>query len=243
MELLIGLNTKSLTTLDSQIDIAQTNLKSVCSSDELNSFSLKMNKHFDEWEAQIRDTHSRKLSRDTHDYKQKKVYRWKRPNMNQHGERSISVSSMSSSGELSDSSMMTTRFGKQKRKLDRRPGNNKRQATVDEKTNTPKVINLSEETFSDDEISLLSKGLSFSPASRFDHFTVVKDLNIFARSLIFKKWFHNKDKQQDLPRIDDHEILEILEQLQEEHESTPLVYGPFYIKLDYGIYPSRTSDF
>ncbi|CAJ0958771.1 unnamed protein product [Ranitomeya imitator] len=79
--------------------------------------------------------------------------------MNQHGERSISVSSMSSSGELSDSSMMTTRFGKQKRKWDRRPGNNKRQATVDEKNKYTKV------------------------------------------------------------------------------------YGPFYIKLDYGIYPSRTSDF
>ncbi|XP_069610626.1 uncharacterized protein [Ranitomeya imitator] len=226
MELLIGLNTKSLATLDSQIDTAQTNLKSICSSEDLSAFSLKMNKHFDEWEAQIRETHSKKLSRDMNDYKQKKVYRWKRPNMPPHSERSTSVSSVSSSGEFSDSStnMMSTRFGKQKRKWDRKTSFNKRKATADDSMNTPKVINLSSEPLSETETSLLTKGLSFSPASRYDHFTAIKDLNIFARSLIFKKWFHNKEKQQRLPILEEEEVLEILEQLQEEHEAIPL--GP-----------------
>lgn len=78
-----------------------------------------------------------------------------------------------------------------------------------------RVINLSPLVLNEDEISLLNKGLLFTPTPAFDQFTWTKDVNMFARRLALFKHFKraNDDCDNQHQKID-REIVGILEQLQ-----------------------------
>lgn len=51
-----------------------------------------------------------------------------------------------------------------------------------------KVVNLSDFPLNQHHISLLQKGLSFSPTSSMSEFEVFKDINLFLRKVIFRYW-------------------------------------------------------
>lgn len=56
------------------------------------------------------------------------------------------------------------------------------------------IVNLSSTVLSDEEISVLSRGLSFCPATGgFSEFELMKDLDNFARSLRLREYFHGRD--------------------------------------------------
>ncbi|XP_073521541.1 uncharacterized protein [Phyllobates terribilis] len=81
-----------------------------------------------------------------------------------------------------------------------------------------KVINLSHHILSKPQREVLSKGLSFSPVDKYDYFTTIKDLELFARKLIFKKYFKSSDMQPSTAT--EKQALQDLKELARESEIT-----------------------
>lgn len=81
-----------------------------------------------------------------------------------------------------------------------------------------KVINLSNISLTDAQSEVLSLGLSFSLASKFDSFLAVKDLQLFARKLLFKKFFHYETLHTHFPTFEEREAIRILESLADEEQ-------------------------
>ncbi|KAM4054244.1 uncharacterized protein ACNLHF_006667 [Anomaloglossus baeobatrachus] len=228
MELLVGYNSKTLEEVDKELDSTYLELKTISSAEEIAAFDAMMAASSEEWEKAIRETHSKKIMRDMTDYQQLRVYRWRKSVPRFTRGRSTSVSTVSSVGEASDQSLspMTTRLGTKRKGVMqyKMTGNyTKKAAVVGKSGDTPKVINLSQHVFSTLDNEVLARGLMFSPSSRFDPFTAVKDLHIFARALIMKKWFHDDDLQRAFPTETEQTALRILEELSEEHSSGALV--------------------
>ena len=59
------------------------------------------------------------------------------------------------------------------------------------------VVNLSGVALSDDEISLLSKGLTFCPVSRHINEMVLDDLESYFRCLHLKEFFADQDEAEN----------------------------------------------
>lgn len=235
MELLIGHNKKSLDQLDIEIDVLQKQLNETWNDNEKEKFNLSMDKTFLMWEKEIQEGKTKKFSRDLNDLQQKKVYKWRQrrtpyriPNRSY---RSSSVSSASSQGESNPPHPMATRYNsKGKGKND-----NQKSVNTKRKQDQPgtsdinlKVINLSDHILTDVDVSLLQKGLTFSPSDHFNTFSAVKDLHIFARSLIFKKWHHKKDSDEYdtiFETESERNAVRILEELAAENEPETQAIG------------------
>ncbi|XP_073505226.1 uncharacterized protein [Phyllobates terribilis] len=170
------------------------------------------------------------MSRDQRDFSSNAVYHWRKPTTQPpRTQRTSSVTSLSSLSESSgmSSSSITTRSGLSlKRTRDtnfhtyrRRPY---KQTFLGNGDN--KVINLSKHKLTDTDLTLLSKGLSFSPKSRFDVFTAVKDLHLFARSLMFKKCFYYDHLHTLFPTEKEQIAIRTLEELAIEHNTEERVH-------------------
>lgn len=77
-----------------------------------------------------------------------------------------------------------------------------------------RVINLSSLELSEDELSLLNRGLSFTPTPPIDKLMWTKDINMFARKLALHKHFEKENNEREQPQNMDKQLITILEQLQ-----------------------------
>lgn len=84
---------------------------------------------------------------------------------------------------------------------------------------TLQIINLSTRTLTKAQLSVLGRGFSFSPAWKFDSFTVIKDVYLFARKLAFKKIFHDKNQDPRLSIPEEQKALMALQKLLVEQET------------------------
>lgn len=85
------------------------------------------------------------------------------------------------------------------------------------------IINLSSHILSAEERALLSKGLSFCPASNLNIFKVIKDLNLFARKLLLKSMYAKNKSQSKVPTTQGDNDLDVLLSLLEEQDSSDLI--------------------
>ncbi|XP_056416174.1 immunoglobulin superfamily member 3 [Hyla sarda] len=83
------------------------------------------------------------------------------------------------------------------------------------------IINLSSYSLSTNEISLLKRGLSFTPTPRFDTFTWVKDINLFARKLCLHKWHQQHNDPVLTAQSNELKAIEVLEDLLLENIEGP----------------------
>lgn len=84
-----------------------------------------------------------------------------------------------------------------------------------------KVVNLSDLKLTPDHISLLQKGMTFSPVANMDKFTVFKDVTLFLRKVFLHSLYDQKDSAAvaALPiDAEDQKALDILNSLLEENE-------------------------
>ncbi|XP_075706492.1 uncharacterized protein LOC142740971 [Rhinoderma darwinii] len=224
MELLVNLNQSMLDQLDIEIEDIQSQLNSKLTSEGLATFKNTLDEQFAEWEKDIQEIKSKKFSRDISDYAEKKVYKWRKNNFPSKFNRSISTTSLSSQSEsegVTRSRPYHSYGTRQKRKMIQKPTSNKRKPDFGESSNHLKVINLSTHTFSTPEMEVLEKGLTFSPCARFDSFSAIKDLHIFGRSLIYKKFFHRPDFDENFTTAIEKQTLSDLEDLLKEQEYDP----------------------
>ena len=88
---------------------------------------------------------------------------------------------------------MTTPKRNKRRKSQRSNSFLKKKAPV--RLDTSTVINLSNVQMTDDEILLLSRGLTFCPTPRYIDWAQVKaDITDFSRRLRLKEYFYNEDR-------------------------------------------------
>lgn len=109
------------------------------------------------------------------------------------------------------------------RKIDshRKPYGKKRYDDEPTRTqvSTLKVINI---TLTIAQVAVLSLVYTICPASTFDCFTAVKDLNLFAGKLVLKRIFYNKDIDLTLTTREDRlavETLQSLTKVSSQHQS------------------------
>lgn len=80
------------------------------------------------------------------------------------------------------------------------------------------IINLSDYKLSDDEIAILSKGLTFCPSSNIDTFEVIKDLHLFARKLILKSLYAKPKQANELSKKENQAIDDLVSLLEDQEQ-------------------------
>ncbi|XP_073414883.1 uncharacterized protein [Dendrobates tinctorius] len=189
----------------------------------MQKFEMDFDKSMDVMVKKIQDAQILKFNRDSKDYQSKKVYMWKH-NFNNHSSirkasSALSISSLSGRSDLSSASTASTTNNEVARLRDHTFHPYKRNLGPSTSKYDNKVINLSDFCLSDVDLRLLSRGLSFSPTSRFDLFDTVKDLHLFARSLLFRRYFHSNDTRSLFPTEEEQAALDILEELASGNEN------------------------
>ncbi|CAJ0960814.1 unnamed protein product [Ranitomeya imitator] len=102
----------------------------------------------------------------------------------------------------------------------------KRTTPVEMGNNNPssnKVINLSDVSLTSPQMEVLNLGLNFSPTAKFDPFSAVKDLHLFARKLLLKKLHHrnpNDVTETIFETEEETEAFNALNELLQEQSST-----------------------
>ncbi|KAM4043149.1 uncharacterized protein ACNLHF_013530 isoform 1-T1 [Anomaloglossus baeobatrachus] len=247
MQLLIKYNTDHILKLDKELESEQALLKSKCTEDKFKNFEKALDAKLDSAVKKIQDTQLKKFNRDQRDFATNMVYFWRRPSSTHNSlVRSSSFSSANSTSDQSDiSSMSQTRSGAHFGGGGRGAGYSRQYQTSlrppKQHRGSNKVINLSTHQLTSADVSLLERGLSFSPVAKFDPFLATKDLHIFARSLIFKKYFFDDQLHSMFPSAQEQEAIRILEELSAE--STIGVEGkiPSSIKPRSKRFPSFAS--
>ncbi|XP_077119074.1 uncharacterized protein LOC143775113 [Ranitomeya variabilis] len=97
------------------------------------------------------------------------------------------------------------------------------------------IINLSSYSLSPGEVSVLSKGLSFSPTNPLNKFELTKDLYLFCRQLTFKLLYHKPSVIDTLLDEDRQTFRDLLELLEENER------GPGESKRFTGRIPSQAT--
>lgn len=81
-----------------------------------------------------------------------------------------------------------------------------------------KVINLSSFNLETRHTQLLQRGMSFSPVSDMEEFTVYKDIVLFLRKVFFRSLYQKGETEEPPLDADDQQALAILNSLLEENE-------------------------
>ncbi|XP_073416536.1 uncharacterized protein [Dendrobates tinctorius] len=224
MEMLIESNNKTLVDLDNKLHDLLKQAKSELSVEHFQEMNIQIDKHIELLVKNIQESQTTKYNRDSRDFQTNNVYRWRKHRVDFKNQRNPSVSSGTSMSDVSANSSasfnMMTRFGaRPKRNREQRHFSFKRrnEESPNKGKRDMKVINLSTHVLSETDLCVLSKGLSFSPKTDFQLFTVIKDLHIFARALIYKKYFHDQTLCNMFPTEKEQEALRNLEELAEEH--------------------------
>ncbi|XP_056412938.1 uncharacterized protein LOC130355994 [Hyla sarda] len=234
LELLVGLNTQTLEKIEEEIGVLQSTLIRDWPQNEIDSFNKELDGNFTTWENEIQTIKSRKYHRDQQDALSSRIYRWRQQPL----PTLIRTASMSSVASTSAGSSVSTsqryyypreaRDRKRKMEYDsnRRAPTKKRGNTNknDNQVSPNKIINLSTHILTEAQCEVLNLGLSFCPTSKFDNFSTVKDLHLFARKLTFKKIFDNARPQTtastsfDLTCTADQQVTQTLMDLLQEQE-------------------------
>ncbi|XP_069604638.1 uncharacterized protein [Ranitomeya imitator] len=247
MQIIVDKNSQSLKILDEEIDEMEKNILKQLPVDNFDTSLAEINKEVDKWESQISQNKLKKLQRDLKDYENDKIYRWQYKNAKKVNKENMEenrpdlsherTASESSCASTSDNHNTSASEGENYTIRERRPRrgnprNEKRLHDIFTRTKgkksfgeQAKVVNLSQHRITETQLRLLEKGLTFSPSCRLDPFTAVKDLHLFARKLIFKK-FHYKKKTGDMIATgEENETLQILESLLDENTTPTTKYS------------------
>ncbi|XP_069589329.1 uncharacterized protein [Ranitomeya imitator] len=232
IQIIIDKNTMSLASLDSEIDECEQRLMKDIPVENFDQVMTEINKDVDRWEKEVCQNKIRKFQRDVNDYDTDKIYRWQNkkathPGRNKQNDRrtgksshqrSPSASSAISTSDIntsqSDGENVTSETSKNEKRL---PDIFTRSKALRTQGDQLKVINLSKYELSMAEVRLLERGLTFSPTCRLDTFTAIRDLHLFSRKLILKKFHFKNDAHDNFSTVEEDETLRNLEELLEEN--------------------------
>ncbi|XP_073423075.1 uncharacterized protein [Dendrobates tinctorius] len=234
LDLLKTQNKKTLTLLESEIEIIQLDLQKGLTGESLKKFNDELDVDLQKWAQETQATKTKKLKRDIQDKLTAHVYRWRHPpdrsrqlyrSMSRSRSRSTSIKSTVSvddeasvqlshpGGTLSSSSDPVT-----KRVVTRQSARKKTYTGrnfTDCSAGGLQVVNLSTHALTQPQLEVLSRGLTFSPTNPFNFFVALKDLHLFSRKLLLRKLHHKNISQESLTESE-MEALRVLEDLLDE---------------------------
>ncbi|XP_073415943.1 uncharacterized protein [Dendrobates tinctorius] len=234
LDLLKTQNKKTLTLLESEIEIIQLDLQKGLTGESLKKFNDELDVDLQKWAQETQATKTKKLKRDIQDKLTAHEYRWRHPpdrsrqlhrSMSRSRSRSTSIKSTVSvddeasvqlshpGGTLSSSSDPVT-----KRVVTRQSARKKTYTGrnfTDYSAGGLQVVNLSTHALTQPQLEVLSRGLTFSPTNPFNFFVALKDLHLFSRKLLLRKLHHKNISQESLTESE-MEALRVLEDLLDE---------------------------
>ncbi|XP_069611069.1 uncharacterized protein [Ranitomeya imitator] len=250
MEILKEMNANSLKDMETEIEALQMTIKRDMSSEALKKFNGDIEKEVQKWVEDIQQIKSKKFQRDINDKQTNKMYRWRSGNERSRSYYRNESRSRSRSASYKSTTSMDDKHGGRnglpEKMKDGPHGSGKMTTRQNVKKGSAgkqsdgrtqgglQVINLSDHVLTSSQLSVLSRGLSFSPTNGFNFFTALKDLHLFSRKLILKKLHSGRGHGSDTLGCTEEETLRILEELLEEQSSTSIVH----LKLDLLFFPS-----
>ncbi|KAM4016291.1 uncharacterized protein ACNLHF_002679 isoform 2-T3 [Anomaloglossus baeobatrachus] len=256
IELLIGHDKKRLDELEKDIEMLNLEIKQKLSKESLAQFDIELEEEFKQWETDIKTKKARKFQRDLTDYRNNTVFKWyherngRRPVNHRSSNQSLaeSVSSAESAGSSKISNreahgQVPYRGGVETRNSYKTRHNQENwRKDGPHAKDTLKVINLTDKILTGAQLEVLQLGLSFSPVANFDLFTGIKDIQLFGRKLLLKKYFAKKDTG-NLTGFsrEEQEAIKILESLLAEQSSTDLTRFPSYTKKKSTTFPPLSA--
>ncbi|XP_069616530.1 uncharacterized protein [Ranitomeya imitator] len=231
MGLLIKSNAVSLSELEIEINAIQVELSNKLSNEAMMKLNKELESDFAKWEKEIVASKSKKYQRDSLDFSNSRVYRWRKkqavPSTTPRFHRNSfsSVSSMDEEVPTGSHSIVqqNSRLGLGKHAYRKGSTYNKRKLTppqsLEKKSKTTtnlEVINLSGHVLSKSQEEVLKLGLTFVPTNGFDYFVAMKDLQLFLRKVVLRKLHARPTGTDGLDTTMDRETLAILEELESE---------------------------
>ncbi|XP_077123903.1 uncharacterized protein LOC143781279 [Ranitomeya variabilis] len=202
------------------------------SKEQMDQFFLEVSRDMEKWEKDVCETKTKKYERDFNDYEVKRIFKWqyrKEDKFQSSRSSSVtSVTSLSSQASMQECDTprpfnMKTRFGG---KWTNQGPPRQYQGS---KSRQPQVINLSDHILTPKQEDLLQRGLTFSPAKSLDAFTAIKDVHLFARKLVLKRHFEKSTSDSQIDVADDQQVVDMLESLLDEQNSTPVSGFPTHL--------------
>ncbi|CAJ0927892.1 unnamed protein product [Ranitomeya imitator] len=194
--------------LQSSVNENEKKIQDVLNKEDWTIFKDKIEKDLIKFRGDLEEMKRKKWSRDSSDYESGQVYAWQNDNIKTpwrkrghsfyketYNNNVIWCTNKYISHRLDGrSGKRKRRGGKRHHRQQKEIGKNQTPKTTEpEEKGTELVINISQKVLSDMEISVLSKGLSFSPCSHMDWFQLQLDLGQFFRMLKLKEWFSDKE--------------------------------------------------
>ncbi|CAJ0959417.1 unnamed protein product [Ranitomeya imitator] len=182
--------------------------------EEWNIFKEKVDKEIVKLRNELEEIKRKKWNSDLEDYEAGHIYTWQRESnkpvwkkkgghrKNQYNDdnnnRFVNNDGFSyRPGECIRRTIKRKRRGGKQHHREQKKTREKQIATSEagsqQETGTDLVINISEKVLTPAQVSILSRGLSFSPCSHTNWFNLQMDLERFFRTIKLKEWFQDKD--------------------------------------------------
>ncbi|CAJ0965680.1 unnamed protein product [Ranitomeya imitator] len=184
-------------------------LQDLLNKDDWTVFKDKVDKDMSKIRGELEETKRKKWIRDTGDYETGHVYAWQTDNFKttwrKRGYMNVNSCNVSNLYDMNYefvSFRLNQRSSRKKRRGGRRQHrrqkeNRKKQSTENTEPTeerTELVVNISHKILTGAQISVLSKGLNFSPCTHINWFQLQIDLERFLRQIKLREWFgDNKD--------------------------------------------------
>ncbi|CAJ0933772.1 unnamed protein product [Ranitomeya imitator] len=198
--------------LQQNITEGEIKIKEIMKIEEWTIFKEKVDKDMYKFRGDLEETKRKKWSRDNGDYETGQVYAWQFDNSKVPWRKRGQLERKDDNDTndyIPNNCFIPLREYRWKGGRKRRGGkrhnrsqkeNRKKQTTTTstettepQETRIELVVNISSKELTDMQVSVLSKGLSFSPCSHTDWFDLQLDLARFFRTIKLKQWFSNKD--------------------------------------------------
>ncbi|CAJ0951069.1 unnamed protein product, partial [Ranitomeya imitator] len=199
--------------LQANIGESECKIQTLLTAEEWSAFKEKVDKESVKLRNDLEEIKRRKWNRDLEDYETGHIYTWqkegskpiwkKKGGCNDNHMRNVNE-------KLTNNDIIPHRPGqwygrtsKRKRRGGKRhhqyqKKNRKEQIAATKTSNLQEkgselVINISSKVLTPTQISILSRGLSFSPCTHTEWFDLQVDMERFFRSIKLKEWFHDKN--------------------------------------------------
>ncbi|KAM4034751.1 uncharacterized protein ACNLHF_021439 [Anomaloglossus baeobatrachus] len=193
-----------------KIRTCESKLKTFDLNYQVLPFQQKLKESIDRYERDIIRGKKQKFFRDKKDFENGVAFRWTHHG-NQRFRKAVTMGHNAANVMTRELSSDTTQASASNFQQ-----NNEEQEEV-VREDVPGPVNLASNA--QDEISLLSKGLSFSPTKTLDKFELTKDVYLFCRQLVFKLLYHQPGVIDTLPMEDRQAFRDLLELLEESDAS------------------------
>ncbi|CAJ0921621.1 unnamed protein product [Ranitomeya imitator] len=171
-------------------------IKALITIEEWDIFKEKVEKESEKLRNELEEIKRKKWNRDLEDYEAGHIYPWQRESnkpmwKKKGGHGKNRYNDKNKDQQTQEERRQAAPPGTEKKR--KKKQTSATETSGQQETGSDLVVNISDKVLTLAQISILSKGLSFSPCSHTDWFNLQMDLERFFRSIKLKEWFQDKN--------------------------------------------------